>query len=202
MDKKEISILLGLIISFAVAVVCGDIHTAQNIQNNTLRLHVIANSNSSYDQKLKLDVKDFIVTSENLMPPQQTDFASAVEDTQQKLNSIEQQINNYLKDKNVAYKAVCSVEDFYFDTTQYNGFVLPQGEYTALTVRLGKAQGKNWWCVIYPALCSQSCGEVVLQNSDEFIQTQTVTARFKVVEIYEDVKQKFVQRKQSYTNLQ
>jgi len=57
-------------------------------------------------------------------------------------------------------------------------------------VRLGKAEGRNWWCVMYPALCSTSCGEIALENSSSFIKVQRPAMRFKVVEIYEELKNK------------
>ena len=32
----------------------------------------------------------------------------------------------------------------------YGIYHLPAGNYTSLQVRIGQAQGKNWWCVMYP----------------------------------------------------
>ena len=146
-------------------------------------------------------VKEEILQMENLLSVGSNDFYSALKNVKENLPLIEEKINGSLAAQNAGYSAKCSIERFYFDTTSYTGFALPQGEYTAFTVRLGNAQGKNWWCVLYPALCSQSCGEIVLENSDEFIKTDKITPRFKVVELYEDVKAYFVQRTDKYQNL-
>jgi len=201
MNKKEISVLLALVFTVAVSVCGGSIHTADKIRANTLRLHIIANSDTPADQQIKLAVKEQLFEMENLLPENNMDFAQAKEKVQSNLAAIEEKINGYLVLHNLPYKARCSLEQFYFDTTQYTDFALPQGEYTALTVRLGKAAGKNWWCVVYPQLCSQSCGEITLENSDSFIKTQKLTPRFKVVELYEDIKGVFVQRKKEYTSI-
>ena len=201
MNKKELSVLLGFVMAFVFALWGENIQQAESVKANTLRLHIIANSDAETDQNIKMAVKEEILQMENLLPENHVDFASAVKTVTENLPVIEQRINDNLSAQNAGYSAKCSVEQFYFDTTSYTDFALPQGEYTALTVRLGKAKGKNWWCVVYPALCSQSCGEIVLENSDDFIKTDKITMRFKVVEIYEDVKAYFVQRAEIYSNL-
>lgn len=202
MNKKEFSVLLGLIFTIVFSLCTQDVKTAQDIRQNTIRLHIIANSNSSCDQQIKLEVRDEILSREDLVFTGADSFTCAMEDTKAALGKIESDINSFLKTKGAEYTAVCSVENFYFDTTQYTDFALPQGEYTALTVRLGKAEGKNWWCVVYPALCSSCCGEMALENSSDFIKTDKITARFKVVEIFEDIKGIFAaERAEKYENL-
>ena len=201
MNKKELSVLLGFVMAFVFALWGENIQQAESVKANTLRLHIIANSDAETDQNIKMAVKEEILQMENLLPANDGDFDSAVKTVTENLPAIEQKINDNLSAQNAGYSAKCSVEQFYFDTTSYTDFALPQGEYTALTVRLGRAKGKNWWCVVYPALCSQSCGEIVLENSDDFIKTDKITMRFKVVEIYEDVKAYFVQRAEIYSNL-
>lgn len=201
MNRKEISVLIGLLFAFVCSFCCQSITAAEAVRANTLRLHIIANSDTPADQSIKLAVRDEILKMDNLMPQNTADFAAALKNVQQNLTKTENAINNFLQQQKAGYTAQCSIEQFYFDTTSYSGFALPQGEYTALTVRLGQAQGKNWWCVMYPALCSQTCGEIVLENCDDFIKTDKITARFKVVEIYENIKEHFEQRPQKYKNL-
>jgi len=201
MNKKEISVLLSLLFTVVFSVCAGSIHTAHSIKSNTLRLHIIANSDTAADQQIKLKVRDHLLEMENLLPDDSMSFEQAAYKIQENMSAIEKEINICLMQNSLPYTADCSLEQFYFDTTQYKDFALPQGEYTALTVRLGRAEGKNWWCVIYPQLCSQSCGEVSLENSDEFIATQKITLRFKVVELYEDIKDVFAKREKEYTNM-
>jgi len=188
MSKKEISVLAALVVTAVFSVLSAQIKEAQHIRDNTLRLHVIANSNTDTDQQYKLYIKDEILKMDEILPSKAENIDQAVSVVKGNLPVIEKRVNELLKTQNVPYTAVCSVENFYFDTTQYTGFALPKGEYTALTIRLGKAQGKNWWCVMYPALCSSTFGEQAMQDSSDFIKTQKPAARFKVVEIYEDIK--------------
>ena len=188
MNRKEISVLTALIFTILFSICTQDIKTASDICRNTLRLHIIANSDSDRDQQIKLAVRDEVLKVEELVFSDADNFAAALENAENNLCSIEDRLNTYLAAENTGYTARCSLEQFCFDTKQYSGFALPKGEYTALTVRLGKAQGKNWWCVIYPALCSQSCGELALENSSDYIKTDKITARFKIAELFGDIK--------------
>lgn len=201
MTKQELSVLLGLLFAVVFSFCAQDIKAAEDIRQNTLRLHIIANSDSSRDQSVKIAVRDDILKSENIIFSDAEDFDTALKNTRNNLEEIEESVNDFLAECGAGYDAVCTLENFYFDTKQYSGFALPKGEYTALTVRLGKAEGKNWWCVVYPALCSQSCGDIALESSTDFIKTEKITARFKVVEIFEDIKHKLVSEKTAeYTN--
>ena len=201
MDKKETALLIGLIFTIAASLWAECIVSAEEIKQNTLRLHVIANSDSDTDVRNKLMIKDEILKMEDLLPFEADNFTEAEKITEENLDDLEERINGILKQNNIDYGAKCTVENFYFDTIQYVGFALPQGEYTALTVRLGKAEGKNWWCVMYPALCSQSFGESALEESEEFIKTEKITPRFKAVEIYEKFKNKIFDNKaKEYTH--
>lgn len=188
MNKKEISLFAALVITAVFSVISAQIKEAQHIRDNTLRLHIIANSNNREDQQYKLYIKEELLEMEDILPSDAVNIDEAVSVVKGNLSIVEKRINDILKGDNIPYSARCSVENFYFDTTQYTGFALPKGEYTALTVRLGDAKGKNWWCVMYPALCSSTFGEIALENSTDFIKTQKPVARFKVVEIYEDIK--------------
>ncbi len=202
MNKKEFSVLIALLFTTIFSICSQYIVQADSIKENTLRLHIIANSNSDFDQKQKIEVRDEILNMEDILPINAKDFNQAVEITQKNIFELEKRINSYLVNRNAGYTAKCSIENYYFDTTKYTDFALPQGEYKALTVKLGKAEGKNWWCVMYPALCSQSVGEIVLENQDDFIKTNQITARFKIVEIYENIKMKFSNKEyDKYNNL-
>ena len=99
------------------------------------------------------------------MPVYADNFTQAVSQVRGNIDVIEQRVNDILVKSGKDYTARCSLENFYFDTTQYDDFVLPQGEYTALTVRLGKAEGNNWWCVMFPPLCLPAVSE----NNEESV---------------------------------
>ena len=171
MNKKELSVLLGFVVAFVFALWGENIQQAESVKANTLRLHIIANSDAETDQNIKMAVKEEILQMENLLPINEKDFCSALKSVKENLPLIEEKINSSLAAQNAGYSAKCSIEQFYFDTTSYTGFALPQGEYTAFTVRLGEAQGKNWWCVLYPNMCFRgSVYEVVEEDAKEEIE--------------------------------
>lgn len=117
-----------------------------------LRLHVLANSDSTEDQQLKLQVRDFIIT---LLKPQLAD----IDNKEAAMNLIEANIpqlteacNAFLNGK-ADYQATLALERADFPEINYDGMFFASGEYDALRIILGEGEGKNWWCVLFPPLC-------------------------------------------------
>lgn len=194
MNKKEWSVLLSLILTIAIAVFFDINIRAENVRENTLRLHIIANSDEEKDQEIKLAVRDEILKAASEIYRDTDDISSAISATKEKIFLIEFAVERALMRANANYSGRCSVERFYFDTTKYEQFSMPEGEYLALTIRLGEAQGKNWWCVMYPNLCIDSCSKNIDEDTQQFISTEKsnkIEVRFKVVEIYQDIKKSF-----------
>lgn len=188
MKKSEISILIGLIFTMALTFFTDTNAQAENIRNNTLRLHIIANDDSQESQQIKMQVKEGLnsLCAQLYCPAE--NYEQALKITNDNLDYIQQNANRILKQQNANYTAVCSVENFFFDTTKYDNFTMPCGEYTALTVRLGSAQGKNWWCVVYPSLC-RGVGAKYEENDDNtFVETDNFRIKFKAVELFEYAK--------------
>lgn len=191
--KRELSILLGLTLTIIFAVFIDANTAAQKVRDNTLRLHIIANSDTNVDQKTKLLVRDEMLKLSDLIYFDAPNFETSRKSAQENLDEVSQRINKILQENGAQYTSKCTIEPFYFKTGEYTNFVLPQGEYEALTIRLGKAEGKNWWCVMYPALCSEAFSEEATAKAEDFILTDKITVRFKVVEIYEDIKNKITE---------
>ncbi len=124
-----------------------------SLDEDLIRLHVVANSDTKQDQTTKLRVKDAIV--EYLEPIMQT-FSSkeeAREYLQNNLSKIESIANEILVECGQEATALVTLAKEEFDTRFYDTFTLPAGVYDSLRVQLGEAQGKNWWCVVFPTLC-------------------------------------------------
>ena len=200
MKKSELSLLMGLVCALAVSYFATATTQAQTIRNETLRLHVIAEDDSPTAQEIKLLVKDEVlkICSEIYCPARNLDDALAI--TGKNMDYIEKVANHTLQECGADYSAVCTIENFWFDTTEYEDFTMPRGEYTALTVRLGKAQGKNWWCVAYPALCTGGSTKYEDDASNTFIETDSFRLKFKAVELYEKAKA-FFSHTEKYNNL-
>ncbi|MBQ2274809.1 MAG: stage II sporulation protein R, partial [Clostridia bacterium] len=82
----------------------------------------------------------------------------------------------------------------FFDTREYDDFSLPAGVYDALVLEIGKAKGKNWWCVIFPSICVGAAGDLSDTASDSAVNiaknSQKFVVKFKIVEVYEKIKNK------------
>lgn len=123
------------------------------LSQNLVRLHVVANSDSEADQALKLKVRDAII---EYMKGELADSKS-IDETKAIINSdlkkIEELSMKVIKDNNSSYSVKAMVGNYDFPTKTYGDIALPAGEYQALRVVIGKGEGANWWCVLFPPLC-------------------------------------------------
>ena len=92
------------------------------------------------------------------------------------------------------YPVAVRLEKTFFDTRRYRDFTLPAGEYEALRIVIGKGEGHNWWCVMFPALCLAASGKPAdtssLSEEEKrlILSNPKIEVRFKCVEIYEKIK--------------
>ncbi len=144
--KKIILAMLLVFEMVAVQMVYSESVTAQ-ISDELLRMHILANSDSAYDQSIKFEIRDYVI---DYIKEEQIE---SKEDIEKNIKKTESMINEYLSDRGVGY--LCSVfcGKSEFDTRFYSDISIPAGEYDSLKIILGKGEGKNWWCVAYPPLC-------------------------------------------------
>lgn len=141
-----------ILICCCIIVLVGSNMSCEN-KTEYLRIHVRANSDSSVDQKVKYEIKDEIV--EYLTPilkdcSSKNEAILKIRDSESAVNRL---IDDFLKQKGFNYTSKISIRRENFPTRVYDGTTLPAGEYEAVIVELGKAEGANWWCVVYPPLC-------------------------------------------------
>ena len=120
--------------------------------DEVVRLHIIANSDSEEDQAVKLKVRDDILKYMRTWDTV-TDKEEALEGIKGNTEEFEVIANRILENEDTGYTAVAEVGSFSFPAKQYGSKWYPAGEYDALRVTLGKGQGQNWWCVMFPPLC-------------------------------------------------
>ena len=138
----------------AAFVWCGTvIADRQRLNEELIRLHVVANSDGVQYQELKLLVRDAIITSLRQALADVRDTEQAKEYLQENLPKLQQLANKTLDAAGSAQQAVVTLCREGFPTRQYNTFSLPAGIYEALRVTIGDGAGKNWWCVVFPSLC-------------------------------------------------
>lgn len=196
--KRDIavSLLLALIFSIFVSLAGFDVKCEQ-LRQNILRLHIVANSDSDEDQALKLKVRDEILKqSEGIY-----DEAKSKEEisliSHKNLENFEKAAQKVIAQNGKDYPVKVFLGKAYFGTREYENFTLPAGEYEALRVLIGDAKGKNWWCVMFPAMCipaageEHSLGEAVDTSAAQIAQNpKKYRIKFKAVEIFNDIKEK------------
>ncbi|WP_158212276.1 stage II sporulation protein R [Natranaerobius trueperi] len=152
--KVLISILcvLGCIV-LGVSIIQGIQKVQNNHSDDILRLHVRANSDLKEDQEMKYHVRDWII---NYLQPAKDQINSQeqfIDFLNINKNTIEKDLHQYLKKRNVNKEAYVNIKTKEFPTRRYRGEVIPGGEYEALEVVIGEGNGSNWWCVLFPPLC-------------------------------------------------
>ncbi len=120
---------------------------------NLIRFHVIANSDTVYDQNIKLKVRDRVIAAVNTLLEDAEDVEDANRILQEHQTQITDTANDVLKKENCGYTAAVSLGTSLFPTKTYGDLTLAAGKYNACRVILGEGHGKNWWCVLYPPLC-------------------------------------------------
>ncbi len=198
----ELGILFGLmcaiILSFArFETKCDE------LRRGVLRLHIIANSDNVVDQSVKLAVRDEILKSSTDIFKDCNNICDAITTANDNIETIDTIANDVLQREGFNYCAKVSVGKRYFDTRVYDNFTLPAGNYTSLIVDLGAAEGKNWWCVVFPCVCVPSAKDAALTDSVSDSAADTATnasqyeIKFKTVELYEKIK-KYLQKNDKF----
>ena len=124
-----------------------------DLADHVLRFHVLANSDSEEDQALKRKVRDALLQEINKELPDDADLS----DTKAYLSSHEALLQEtacrIVRQNGFDYPVEFRLEPWYFPTKTYGDMTFPSGTYDAFRVIIGKGEGKNWWCVLYPSLC-------------------------------------------------
>ncbi|MBQ2661327.1 MAG: stage II sporulation protein R [Clostridia bacterium] len=126
---------------------------SDSIYDSVFRLHIIANSDSEADQKVKLLVRDALLNYERQAMEKADSREEAKELLMQSGDEILKLTEKVLKENGFNYKAQLMIGNFYFPDREYQDKFYPAGNYEALRIILGDGNGKNWWCVMFPPLC-------------------------------------------------
>jgi stage II sporulation protein R len=194
--KLEISILMALIITFSFSLVrFGDV--CENIRENVLRLHVIANSDSDNDQSLKLLVRDAVLTKGAELFDGSVNVNNAANKIVPNIGLLEKAALEVIRENGYDYGVKITVGKEFFNTRSYGELTFPAGEYEAVRVIIGSGEGHNWWCVMFPPMCLPAAsdtsvyaylnkdGVAVINSSPKY------EIRFRAVEIIEKARSYF-----------
>lgn len=135
------------------------------LYDRILRLHVIADSDSDADQAVKLKVRDAVLEllgDEMEASPDLEQARSAAERLMPEAERVARQV---LRENGFSYGTAVTLGYEYYPTRDYGSFSLPAGRYLSYRIVLGSGEGHNWWCVLFPALCTAPAE----QQEDEFV---------------------------------
>lgn len=195
----EIVLLLGV----AVCLLSGAkaLHTQDELADKVVRLHVLANSDSEEDQALKLLVRDAVLDRAEDLLAQTSSRAEAEGKLRGQLLEFERLAEAVVRESGYDYEVTVELADTEFPTREYEGFTLPAGEYLALRILIGEAAGRNWWCVVFPPLCTAATSDVpasamVAGFTEDEVRLITEEDRgyvlkFKAVEFWETLREKW-----------
>lgn len=204
--KRRISPLqifeIALGIGLAAALLWGavSIHRQQELAGRVVRLHILANSDSEEDQTLKLQVRDRILSRAEELLTAAKDRSQAQESLKAALPELEALAAEEIALRGYDYPVTARLEQAAFPTREYDGFALPAGEYLALRVVIGAGEGHNWWCVVFPPLCTETTTDLAqtamaagMTEEDVALicEEEGYVLKFKSIELWEALKARF-----------
>ena len=195
----EIALLIGLAVFLTSGALA--LRTQDELADKVVRLHVLANSDSEEDQALKLRVRNAVLEQATAILEQSADRREAESRLRGQLLELERIAAKEIAAEGYDYPVTVNLENTDFPTKEYDGFTLPAGEYLALRVIIGEGQGRNWWCVVFPPLCTAASADVPASAlaagfSEEEVgliteEDQCYVLKFKAVEWWETLKEKW-----------
>lgn len=176
--------LLSVTLFFCIAILLvglAPIHGEAAVYDTVVRLHVLANSNSTEDQALKLEVRDAVlkVTSPLLQN------CKTQEEAKTKLNehmeAIESAAANAVAQRGRSDSIAVFLGEEEYPTRDYDSFCFPEGSYLSLRVEIGSGKGQNWWCCVFPPLCLGAANATKSDAEDAFIQVGLTPSQYKII---------------------
>ena len=170
-----------------------------NLSNNIFRLHILANSNTNEDQQLKLKVRDEIIKYMEELTKNCKSKSEVIEIVNSNLENFKQIAKETIEKNGYSYDVTVEIGNFYFPTKYYANISMPSGFYDALKIKIGKAEGENWWCSLFPPLCFTDISSGVideksnktLKNNLEKEEYSIITSdsepfkfKFKIIELF------------------
>lgn len=212
---KELSnvkrILLILFLFFIYFIICAFSYVnavSCDIQNSVFRLHVIANSDSEEDQNLKYIVRDKVLEYINSISYNASSKEDVIDLAHSNIDTIQEIAQKTVYENGYNYSVKLNIGNFAFPTKTYGDISFPAGFYDALKIEIGNADGKNWWCVMFPPLCFVDVTNgVVPDESKEIIRenlseeeynllsedSNDMNFKFKIVEVFQNIGIKLAQ---------
>lgn len=199
--KRFILVSALLILYVCISAVSYTHAVTTDIADSVFRLHVIANSDSAEDQNLKYIVRDKVIEYMSSISQNTSSKEDVIEIAKANLDKIRAIASQTIRENGYTYSVNVEVGNFSFPSKRYGDITLPPGYYDALRIKIGEAEGQNWWCVMFPPLCfvdvtsgvvPDESKEIMKQNlsKEEFDliskNSNEVKVKFKIVEVLQN----------------
>lgn len=176
--------VLALVVLLSIIPVSGE----EKIYENMIRLHVIADSDSEEDQRIKLAVRDRILEEFSDELGRAGSFDEAYYTVGELIPDIENAANDVLEMEGITDRASVEIGEEEYPERVYDGYTLPAGKYASLRVVIGEGKGQNWWCVLFPPLCTSAASKNVEDDEEVFIQAGISTEGYKLIKREKETK--------------
>lgn len=153
-----------------------------DVYDGVIRLHILANSDSTEDQELKLYVRDSILSEIGGI----VDGAASKEEAEaaisDSLDVICTAATGAVREYGAEDTVSVTLSEEKYPRRSYGGVILPSGTYTSLRVMIGEAEGANWWCVLFPDICTSPAVKKETQaDEDEFIEAGFTPSQYRLI---------------------
>lgn len=197
---KKVLIYILCILGATLVISAVPVSGEEDIYDSVIRFHIIANSDDEKDQKIKLELRDYIFTQYHDKLSSYNNISDAKSDISENLGEIEETAEQFLKEHGYDYNVHVTLTEEYYPTRTYDTFTLPSGNYTSLRIIIGEGEGHNWWCVLFPPMCLESATGDIIDYSDVSAgltesqyrlisesEKPEYNVKFRVLEILEEV---------------
>ena len=202
--KKYILLLIVSVLFLLLSAYSYVNAVSNNLADSVFRLHVIANSDSKEDQNLKYKVRDKLIEYMNTLTNDMNSKEEVIEIAKAHLEDFKEIAQNVVKENGYNYDVNVKIGNFSFPTKTYGDISFPAGFYDALKVEIGKAEGQNWWCVMFPPLCfvdvtsgvvpeeskenlEENLGDEEYELISDTENDSILNVKFKIIELFESI---------------
>ena len=194
MRKVDLALLIGCVISIGFTAFAEFDSQCAQVRDNTLRLHILAPSDTTEDQALKHQVRDALLRQSEDWFPTEMSKPEAEATIRSRLDEIAAIASREIMVAGRTDTVQVELVNMFFETRVYGAVTVPAGWYDAVRITLGPGIGQNWWCVMFPPLClpaAKSQSEEMAEQAQQILtlgQQPHYRAKFAVVELAEKLK--------------
>ena len=191
--RRRIALVVSLV-SLIVAILVGSIilpvHGEEKIYDAVVRLHVLANSDSEQDQALKMKVRDAVLEVTSTALEGCSNQAEAAERLEELIPTLTEVAVQTLRQNGSEDDVTITLSEEEYPTRNYESFCFPAGKYVSLRIMIGQAEGQNFWCVLFPSLCSSAATVTREQAEEEFISVGLSRDQYAIITETQNTKYK------------